>query len=98
MRLPLNQPLSTFLLVLSILAIVLGDRSLQYGHAWLFHNSPPPFVSAVVAVVVAVVVRCAASEGETPVVVATGIDANKSDVGVVRGQPRRSLRGAHPRN
>jgi len=39
MRLPLNQPLSTFFLVLSILAIVLGIALFESGHAWLFHRS-----------------------------------------------------------
>ena len=64
MRLPLNQPLSTFLLVLSILAILLGIALFESGHAWLFHNSPPPFVSAVVAVVVAVVVVALRAKGK----------------------------------
>ena len=40
MRLQLNQPLSMFLLVLSILAIVLGIALFESGHAWLFHRSP----------------------------------------------------------
>jgi hypothetical protein len=44
MRLPLNQPLSTFLLVLSILAILLGIALFESGHAWLFHNSPSPSI------------------------------------------------------
>ena len=40
MRLPLNQPLSIFLLVLSILAVVLGIFLLQSGYEWLFHRLP----------------------------------------------------------
>jgi hypothetical protein len=41
MRLQLNKPLSTFLLVLSILAIVVGIFFFAYGEARVFHNSPP---------------------------------------------------------
>jgi hypothetical protein len=40
MRLPLNQPLSIFLLVLSILAVVLAIALFESGHASLFHSSP----------------------------------------------------------
>jgi hypothetical protein len=35
----LNQPLSTFLLVFSILAIVLGIFLLQSGYAWLNYST-----------------------------------------------------------
>ena len=39
----MKQPLSTFLLVLSILAIVLGIFLLQSGYVWLgySHRQPP---------------------------------------------------------
>ena len=94
MRLPLNQPLSTFLLVLSILAILLGIALFESGHAWLFHNSPSPSIGLWCA-------RCrrrwvcrAEDDLEAPVVIAKGIDASKSDVGVVRRGPRRPLRPA----
>jgi hypothetical protein len=40
MRLPLNQPWSIFLLVLSILAVVLAIALFESGHTWLFHRSP----------------------------------------------------------
>jgi hypothetical protein len=58
MRLPLNQPLSTFLLVLSILAIVLGIFLLQSGYAWLVysHRAPPTAWWVFGAVTVGVVV------------------------------------------
>jgi hypothetical protein len=42
MRLQMNQSLSTFLLVLSILAIVLAIALFESGHAWLFHSTSPP--------------------------------------------------------
>jgi hypothetical protein len=42
MRLQLNQPLSIFLLVLSILAIVLGIFLFQSGYAWLNYSHRPP--------------------------------------------------------
>jgi hypothetical protein len=38
----LKQPLSTFLLVLSILAVVLGIFLLQSGYAWLVYSHRPP--------------------------------------------------------
>ena len=56
MRLQLNQPLSVFLLVLSILAIVLGIFLIEYGHAWLFHRSPSIALWVPGAVVVGYVV------------------------------------------
>ena len=54
MRLQLNQPWSTFLLVLSILVIILGIALVEYGHVWLLDRSPSPFTA--VAIVMAVVV------------------------------------------
>ena len=59
MRLQLNRPLSTFRLVLSILAIIVGIAFVQAGSLWLTRSSAPPFVMAVatvIAVVAAVVV------------------------------------------
>ena len=41
MRLQVNQPLSIFLLVLSILAVVLAIFFFAYGEARVFHNAPP---------------------------------------------------------
>ena len=73
MRLQLNQPLSTFLLVLSILAIVLGIALFEYGHAWLFHRLASAFRQCGCRGRRRGRGRRAASEGETPVVIAKGI-------------------------
>ena len=52
MRLQLNRSLSTFLLVLSILAIVVGAALVQYGQFWLTHSSPPLLPLGVIGVVI----------------------------------------------
>ena len=46
--------MSTFLLVLSIIAIVFGTVLVKYGSVWLTGNSPPPLAWLVYAVVVVV--------------------------------------------
>jgi hypothetical protein len=56
MRLQQNQPLSTFLLVLSILAIVLGIAFVQSGTLWLTSSSPPLALWGLGAVAVGYVV------------------------------------------
>ena len=50
----MNQPMSTFLLVLSIIAIVFGTVLVRYGSVWLTGNPPPPLAWLVYAVVVVV--------------------------------------------
>jgi hypothetical protein len=98
MRLPLNQPLSTFLLVLSILAIILGIALVEYGHVWLLDRSPSPFTAVAI-------VHCgrrghhgrrATSDRKTPVVIAKGIDVARPDLGDIRRQLGGPLRPAQP--